>query len=66
MNQSWVNIFQNQSDWDVEANVYTAEFVWSKVKPYTCSDLKLVRENQDEEFKCSFNIGENLCFSGVW
>jgi hypothetical protein len=54
--QGHVNIVENQNDSDDEVDVYIIELVWPNVKPYTCSDLKAVRNKHNEEFMCSFNI----------
>src|SRR5664279_550428 len=59
MSRSRLNLVENTADSDEDADVYSAEFVWpSKAKPYICDDLKPIRKNRDEEFKCSFDVGK--------
>ena len=59
INRSRINVVGNDSDIDEGADVYAAEFVWpAKAKPYVCDDLKPIRKNRDEDFKCSFDVGK--------
>jgi hypothetical protein len=59
MSRSQINLVENDSVLDEKADVYTAEFVWlAKAKPHVCDDLKLIRKNRDEDFKCSFAVGK--------
>src|SRR5664279_3718051 len=59
MNRSRLNTIDSNAGSDDEADVYAAEFVWpNKAKPYICDDLKPIRKNRDDEFKCSFDVGK--------
>jgi hypothetical protein len=59
MSQSRINLVGNDSDLDDEADVYATEFVWpSKAKPHVYDDLKPIRKNRNEDFKCSFGVGK--------
>ena len=55
-----MNVVEYTSDnSDDEADVYVAEFIWpSKAKPFTCSDLKPIHKNREEEMKFTFNVGK--------
>jgi hypothetical protein len=54
-----INLIDNSSDLDEKAYVCTSEFVWpSKIKTYTCDDLKPIRKNWDEEIKCRFDVSK--------
>src|SRR5664279_1827836 len=59
VNRSRLNTIDNNAGSDDEADVYAAEFIWpNKAKPYICDDLKPIRKNREDEFKCSFDIGK--------
>jgi hypothetical protein len=59
MIRSWINLVENNSDSDEEADVYTAELVWSaKAKPHMYDNLKLVHKNRDEDIKCSLDASK--------
>ena len=64
MNHSRVNLvgsnsYSNDSYSDDEADVYAVEFVWpAKAKPHVCDDLKPICKNQDNNIKCSFDVGK--------
>ena len=59
MSRGRLSVIEHNAGSDEEADVYAAEFVWpAKAKPYVCDDLKPVRKNREEEFKCSFDVGK--------
>jgi hypothetical protein len=46
MRQRRINVVENDSNLDEEADVYVAGFVWpAKAKPHVCDDLKPIPKN---------------------
>jgi hypothetical protein len=54
-----IHLVQHDSSDDESADVYTTELVWPRMfKPFECSSLETIQNNQQEEVKFTFNVAK--------